>query len=88
VSVGFVPLFFYEILKTVGFVSIRDFNDSRFCSFKKVQEWSVLLGHGVSMMVGFQHQSALFGYEISMMVDFCPLRNFNNGQFCWVTRFQ
>jgi len=27
-SVGFVPLIFYEILKTVGFVSLRDSNDS------------------------------------------------------------
>jgi len=40
------------------------------------------------MTVGFQYQSALFGYEISMMIDFFPLRNFNNGQLCWVTRSQ
>jgi len=32
-SVSFVCLLVYGILKSVGFVSIRDFNDSRFCSF-------------------------------------------------------
>jgi len=37
VSVGFVPLFFYKILKTVGFVSLQDFNDGQFYSVKKFQ---------------------------------------------------
>jgi len=37
VSVGFFPLLFYEILKTVGFVSLQHFNDGRFCSVKRIQ---------------------------------------------------
>jgi len=37
VSVGFVPSLFYDILKTVGFVLLRGFNDGRFCSVKKFQ---------------------------------------------------
>jgi len=44
-SVGFVPLLFYEILKTVDFVTLQDFNE--------VQFWSVLLGHEISMTEGF-----------------------------------
>jgi len=37
VSVSFVPLFFCNILKTVSFVSLRDFNDGQFYSVKKFQ---------------------------------------------------
>jgi len=33
----FALLMFYENLKTIGFVSTQDFNDSRFCSFERVQ---------------------------------------------------
>jgi len=48
VSVGFFPLFFHEFLKTVGFVSLRDFNDG--IGF---QCQSVLLCYEISKTVGF-----------------------------------
>jgi len=31
-TVGFLPLFFYKISKTIGFVSLRDVNDGWFRS--------------------------------------------------------
>jgi len=37
VSVGFVVLLFDKILKTVGFVSLRDFTDGQFCLVKRFQ---------------------------------------------------
>jgi len=38
---SFAPLFFYKFSKTVVFIPLRDFNES------------VLLGHEISMTVGF-----------------------------------
>jgi len=35
--VGYVSLFFYDISKTFGIVSLQDFNDGRFCSFSRSQ---------------------------------------------------
>jgi len=35
--VSFVSLFFYDISKTFGFVSLRDLNDGQFCSFTRFQ---------------------------------------------------
>jgi len=40
-KVSFVPLFFYKFSKTVSFILLQDFNES------------VLLGHEISMTVGF-----------------------------------
>jgi len=59
-------------------------------------------GYAISITVGFQCQSDLFCYEISKTVCFVPLffyeisktvgfvwlRDFNDGQFCLVTRSQ
>jgi len=36
-TVSFVPSFLYEISKTVGFVSLRNFNDGQFFSVKRSQ---------------------------------------------------
>jgi len=35
--VGFVTLLFYEILKTVGFVTLQDFNEVRFWLVRRYQ---------------------------------------------------
>jgi len=40
------------------------------------------------MMVSFQCQSALFCYEISKTVGFVLLRDFNDGRFYSVKKFQ
>jgi len=76
-TVEFVSLFFYDISKTVCFISLQDFNDGRFCSIMRSRQcfffitrvhwWSILFLHKISMTVGFV---PLFLYEISMTVSF------------------
>jgi len=82
---------------TVGFVPLRDFNnscffnDSRvrndsncwFCSVTRFLWWSVLFSYEISMMVIFV---SLFFYDISKIFGFVLLRDFNVGRFCSFSR--
>jgi len=43
----------HDISMMVGFVQLRDLNDSWFCCFMRFQRWSVLVGYKVSVMVDF-----------------------------------
>jgi len=85
----------YEISKTVGFVSLRIFNDGRFCSVAsrfcwvmRSQKRSVLLGYEISTMVGFGGLQDLKDGRFSVSVSFLSLQDFKDGQFCFVTNFQ
>jgi len=72
--VGFVSLFFYEILKTDGFVPLRDFNGS-FIHLRDFNEacfiWSWdFCDSRFCSVTRSQWLSVLFLYEISMTVGF------------------
>jgi len=85
-----------KISKTVGFVSLRDFSDCRFCFFVFLwdfkdsrfcfvtrSQWrSVLLLYEISMTVGF-HCHVLFFYEILMTFGFDQRFQWWSVLFCY-----
>jgi len=72
---------YYESSVMAGFISLRDLNDSRFCSFVRLRDYSlVLFCYEISMMVFF------FRYEFSKTVGFAGSCDFNDGWFYLVMR--
>jgi len=95
-----VGLFRYEILMMVGFVRLWELNEllslpgglpSIYRPGSTQFRWSVLFSYEISMtsvLFGYEiSKTDFFCYEISTIVGFVPLRDFNNGWFCFVTRF-
>jgi len=71
----------YEISNTVGFVSLRVFNDCQFCAFAK-RFWLRDFNDGQFCWdMRFQRRSVLFRYQFSMAVGFGGLRDRNDGRF-------
>jgi len=90
-TVSFVSLRDFSDTWFCFFVLLRDFKDSWFCFVMRFKWWLVLFGYEISVTVGFQCQSVLFCCEISKMVRFVSLfflRDFKDGRFYSVTRFQ
>jgi len=58
-------LFGYEISKTVGFVSLQDFNDGWFCFFVLLRDFK---DSRFCFVMRFKRWSGLFGYKISITV--------------------
>jgi len=58
----------------VGFISLRDLNNGRFCSFVPLQD--------------FRDGRLLFLTKILVTAGFVLLRDFNDGWFCSFTRSQ
>jgi len=81
-TVGFAPLFVYEIIRWFCFVT--RFQWWSFFSVTSFQRRSALLGHATSMMVGFIWLWDLDG----LFCSFVPLRDFKDSWFCFVMKFQ
>jgi len=71
-------LFGYKISKTVGFVSLQDFNDGWFCFFVLLRDFK---DSQFCFVMRFKRWSVLFGYKISKTVGFVRLRDLNDGSF-------